>query len=75
MHYKFLRCTNPHFNHVKLLYGSLIDEWNELFCECGHKFEEPQEEFYKVFTIEESFMDVDPEGETKIIPIIPIRTQ
>jgi hypothetical protein len=70
---KFIKCSNPVINHIKMVYGDQEKNWRKYKCECGYDFEGfidvPSE-----LTIDNhpSFQDVDPEADTKILSAIKV---
>lgn len=55
----FIRCKNPNVNHIKYIYGDLIDTWKGYKCDCGYEFED------NIY-----FENVDPMADTKELPVL-----
>jgi hypothetical protein len=75
MKFKFLKCKNPNTNHIKLVYGEMINHFSELCCDCGYHFDEFVEIPFsnleaKTETVDvlDYFNCVDPKEETKRFP-------
>ena len=71
--FKFLKCTNPNVNHIKMVYGNLLKEWMSHKCECGYDFEGFIDISSELFSDNHpSFQDVDPAADTKILSAIKV---
>lgn len=68
---KFLKCTNPAYNHIKMAYGKMLEEWPLKKCDCGYPFEGFIDLANDVASDQmPAFEDVDPKADTKILPTI-----
>lgn len=71
MEIRFVKCKNPNYQHIKMVYGELLKTWNKLVCECGNEFEGFIEICNDVCPDKFSaFEDVDDKAETKVFPPI-----
>lgn len=73
MSYKFLRCRNPNHHHIKIVYGNLLEQYLSLHCECGYKFDLPQDNFKDIIDMCDIFEDIKTEEETKVLPLVQIK--
>lgn len=73
--FKFIKCTNPNINHVKMIYGYLVETWNSRKCECGYDFEGLTEVPLDVIDNDPAFQNVNPEDDTKILPYLKLQNK
>jgi hypothetical protein len=70
MPYKFIQCKNPAQKHIKLVFGELLNTWEQAKCDCGYPFEFITDQYMDFEHLEKIFEDVSSEEDTKEYPAI-----